>query len=239
MFERYTDKARRAIFFARYEASQSGSSYIVPLHLLLGLLRDNSYLFSKSGLRENATEFAEICRRFLPASGKKISTSVDLPLSDECRQALTHAAAEADQTGSEFITPKHLLLGLIKASDEVRGILKDHGVTAENMAVGEPDMAEQQGTTAAGAAFGGTTPLPGAFIEFVCQGKQVGSGALQFPNPVPRKDEEVVFSGEDEVQTFKVLAVKYHFEEPPKSRTRAHAWLAKIVIEVEPSGFNR
>ena len=63
MFERYTDKARRAVFFARYEASQSGSSNIVSLHLLLGLLRDNSYLFSKAGLRENSTEFAEICHR--------------------------------------------------------------------------------------------------------------------------------------------------------------------------------
>ena len=160
-------------------------------------------------------------------------------MSEECRQALTNAAAEADQTGSESITPKHLLLGLINASDEVRGILKDHGVTAENMAVGETAMAEQQGATAPGAAFGGTAHLPNAFIEFVCQGKQVGSAALQFPNPVPREGEEVVFSGEDEVQTFKVLAVKYYFEEPPKSRTRAHAWLAKIVVEVEPGGFYR
>jgi ATP-dependent Clp protease ATP-binding subunit ClpC len=28
MFERYTEKARRVIFFARYEASQLGSPYI-------------------------------------------------------------------------------------------------------------------------------------------------------------------------------------------------------------------
>ena len=35
--ERYTEKARRAIFFARYEASQFGSPYIETEHLLLGL----------------------------------------------------------------------------------------------------------------------------------------------------------------------------------------------------------
>ena len=39
MFERYTEKARRVIFFARYEASQYGSTYIETEHLLLGLLR--------------------------------------------------------------------------------------------------------------------------------------------------------------------------------------------------------
>ena len=33
MFERYTEKARRVIFFARYEASQFGSPYIETEHL--------------------------------------------------------------------------------------------------------------------------------------------------------------------------------------------------------------
>ena len=32
MFERYTEKARRVIFFARYEASQFGSPYIETEH---------------------------------------------------------------------------------------------------------------------------------------------------------------------------------------------------------------
>jgi len=40
MFERYTEKARRTIFFARYEASQFGSPYIESEHVLLGLLRE-------------------------------------------------------------------------------------------------------------------------------------------------------------------------------------------------------
>ena len=44
MFERYTEKARRTIFFGRYEASQFGSPYIESEHLLLGLLRENKGL---------------------------------------------------------------------------------------------------------------------------------------------------------------------------------------------------
>jgi ATP-dependent Clp protease ATP-binding subunit ClpC len=37
MFERYTEKSRRIIFFARYEASEFGSPYIETEHLLLGV----------------------------------------------------------------------------------------------------------------------------------------------------------------------------------------------------------
>jgi ATP-dependent Clp protease ATP-binding subunit ClpC len=44
MFERYTEKARRVIFFARYEASQFGAQWIETEHILLGLLREDKPL---------------------------------------------------------------------------------------------------------------------------------------------------------------------------------------------------
>ncbi|HSO73523.1 MAG TPA: Clp protease N-terminal domain-containing protein, partial [Blastocatellia bacterium] len=47
MFERYTEKARRVIFFARYEASQFGSHAIEAEHILLGLLREDKQLTEK------------------------------------------------------------------------------------------------------------------------------------------------------------------------------------------------
>lgn len=40
MFERYTEKARRIIFYSRYEASEFGAPAIETEHLLLGLLRE-------------------------------------------------------------------------------------------------------------------------------------------------------------------------------------------------------
>ena len=43
MFERYTEKARRVIFFARYEASEVGSPYIESEHLLVGLMRESGH----------------------------------------------------------------------------------------------------------------------------------------------------------------------------------------------------
>jgi ATP-dependent Clp protease ATP-binding subunit ClpC len=47
MFERLTERARRVLFFARYEASQLGSLSIETEHLLLGLLREGKGLTSR------------------------------------------------------------------------------------------------------------------------------------------------------------------------------------------------
>ena len=47
MFERYTDKARRVIFFARYEALQYGSRQIAPEHILLGLIRGDKTISTR------------------------------------------------------------------------------------------------------------------------------------------------------------------------------------------------
>ncbi len=47
MFERYTERSRRVIFFARYEALQYGSPMISPEHILLGLLREDKTISSR------------------------------------------------------------------------------------------------------------------------------------------------------------------------------------------------
>ncbi len=47
MFERYTEKARRVIFFARYEASQFGAAQIEAEHILLGLIREDKHLTTR------------------------------------------------------------------------------------------------------------------------------------------------------------------------------------------------
>jgi ATP-dependent Clp protease ATP-binding subunit ClpC len=58
MFERYTEEARRSLFFSRYEASELGSISIEPEHLLLGLIRLDqglpSRIFARSHLSVEA-----------------------------------------------------------------------------------------------------------------------------------------------------------------------------------------
>lgn len=114
MFERYTEKARRAIFFARYEASQYGSSRIEPEHLLLGLLREHRELGRRVLISPGSAEAvrAEIAKRSVPS--EKISTSVDLPLSEDCRRVLNNAVEEADRLSHRHIGCEHLLIGLLR-----------------------------------------------------------------------------------------------------------------------------
>ncbi len=114
MFERYTEKARRVIFFARYEASQFGSPYIETEHLLLGLLREDKALTNRF-LRSHAS--VESIRKQIEQHTtvrEKVSTSVDLPLSNECKRVLAYAAEEAERLSHKHIGTEHLLLGLLR-----------------------------------------------------------------------------------------------------------------------------
>lgn len=129
MFERYTEKARRVIFFGRYEASQFGSPYIETEHLLMGLLREDKALTNRI-LRTHAT--VESIRKQImenTAIREKVSTSVDLPLSDEAKRVLAYAAEEAEQLGHKHIGTEHLLLGLLREeSCFAAQILKQRGL---------------------------------------------------------------------------------------------------------------
>jgi len=114
MFERYTEKARRVIFFARYEASQFGAPYIETEHLLLGLLREDKAL----AFRFLATQgnFESIRQQIETASPSRqpVSTSVDLPLSNESKRILAYAAEEAERLSHKWIGSEHLLLGTLR-----------------------------------------------------------------------------------------------------------------------------
>ena len=114
MFERYTEKARRVIFFSRYEASQFGSPFIETEHLLLGLLREDKALTNRF-LRSHAS-FESIRKRIEGRTPirEKVSTTVDLPLSQECKRVLAYAAEEAERLSNRHIGSEHLLLGVLR-----------------------------------------------------------------------------------------------------------------------------
>jgi ATP-dependent Clp protease ATP-binding subunit ClpA len=114
MFERYTEKARRTIFFGRYEASQFGSPCIETEHLLLGLLREDTVLANCFLRAHNALELIRRQIETQSPARQKLSTTVDLPLSDECKRVLAYGMEEADRLGHDYIGTGHLLLGLMR-----------------------------------------------------------------------------------------------------------------------------
>ena len=114
MFERYTETARRVIFFARYEASQFGSAYIESEHLLLGLLREDKALANRF-LHSHAA--VESIRKEIEGRSdvrSATSTSVDLPLSHISKRVLAYAAEEGERLSHKHIGTEHLLLGLLR-----------------------------------------------------------------------------------------------------------------------------
>lgn len=149
MFERYTEKARRVIFFSRYEASMFGASAIEAEHLLLGLLRENKDLFTRfpaaklslDGLRERFGESTP--------PREKIDLAVELPLSPDAKRALAHAHEESERLGHRHIGTEHLLLGLLGVEGTPAAqVLRENGLEPALVREG---IAATYGGEAAGA----------------------------------------------------------------------------------------
>jgi len=129
MFERYTERARRVIFFARYEAAQFGSTTIETEHLLLGLIREDQNLPNRFMRNHWPIESIRIEIEGRTAFREKVSTSIDLPLSNECKRILAYAAEEAVRLNHRHIGTEHLLLGILREEKCVAAeILHERGL---------------------------------------------------------------------------------------------------------------
>src|SRR5689334_16619353 len=130
MFERYTEKARRVIFFARYEASQFGAIQIEAEHILLGLIREDRNLTYRFFHRSHATVESirrEIEGRTVPRD--RIPNNIDLPLAGEAKRVLAFAAEESERLGNRHIGTEHLLLGLLREENSIAAeILYERGL---------------------------------------------------------------------------------------------------------------
>lgn len=130
MFERYTEKARRVIFFARYEANQFGASQIEAEHILLGLLREDKNLTHRFFHRSHAN--VDSIRKEIEGRAvwrDRIREQIDIPLSGEAKRVLAYAAEESERLGNRHIGTEHLLLGLLREENSVAAeILYERGL---------------------------------------------------------------------------------------------------------------
>ena len=203
MFDRYTEKARRVIFFARYEASQFGAHQIESEHVLLGLLREDRFLFRHlmpSGWTEESVrrkiEFGAPVREM-------VSTSVDMPVSSEVQRILAYAAEEAESLGDAQIKTKHLLLGILREEDcVVAKLLHEDGVrlsTAREI-IGSTKLDGEMGV-GTGARF---VPIPSTDFVFSAHPEESGSGSSSTASRSPFRGRRIEFLNEADG---KVMAV--------------------------------
>ncbi len=119
MFERYTESGRRAVFFARYYATQAGAKEIRPHHILLGVARErNPRLDRFFQLRGRYQQLKSEIEAGDPPK-EPLDAQVDIPLDDAAKRVLTYAAEEAERLGHLPIEPEHLLLGLLREKDSI------------------------------------------------------------------------------------------------------------------------
>jgi Clp amino terminal domain, pathogenicity island component len=153
MYERFTQGARRVVFFAAFEARQYGSPWIETEHLLLGLLREGRSL-EKWFPGESNVEPAirgEIEKRI--TRREQIEESRETPLSQESKKVLVLAADTADQLGHHDIDLEHLLIAILRVETSVaaqiliaRGLKA--GPTLERFAKSPPprDLGDDKGS---------------------------------------------------------------------------------------------
>lgn len=130
MFEKYNEKARRALFFARYEASKLGSRVIESEHVLLGILREGEETVGEVFRRfqvkpEDIRREIEGERVFV----ERISSTAELPLSEESKKILAYASHEAESMLHQTVGSEHLLLGILRVEGCLAmRILGQHGL---------------------------------------------------------------------------------------------------------------
>jgi ATP-dependent Clp protease ATP-binding subunit ClpC len=111
MWQRFTERARRAILIAQEEAGLLQSKEVTTSHLLLALLSETD---SPTGQFLMATGMrADGVRQALANPSPAAATSADLHLSEEMKNLLTDSAHIARQLGHHDIDSHHLLLSLL------------------------------------------------------------------------------------------------------------------------------
>ncbi len=257
MFERYTEKARRVVFFARYEAAQFGDEMIGDAHLLLGLLREDKEIFQRvlrppgeTSSREAVLPIVEDLRRKVenaigpPRSPQ--STSPDLPLNNIAKRVLAYAAEEAEMMSHRHIGTEHLLLGMLREQGCVAAAVLQEArieiVTARELIAASEStykaptgyigsVAPWRDATFLGSTESGTRT---GVLEFVRDGKVIASVLGLVVSSVPRVGERVVLkSKKGEENSYRVEDLMYVYESFPPDMVVAPHRLTKVVIRLD------
>ena len=233
MLEKYTERARRTIFVARYEAAELGAQEIDNEHLLLGLIRESHHL-----LRYLPNlDYIDMLRNEVLATvpSREINASPNIPMAAAAKRCLAYAAEEAETLGHQNVGTEHLFLALLREPEsnvaklctkfgaglsKARQLLiaSDYEAATRPARLGYSASKEPQGCI--------------AFIE-ANSGERVGIAGLQSLAKVPREGEFVTLDDyRGTPKRFRVVEVTYHFHrDPPQAVASAHQ-LSSITIRV-------
>jgi ATP-dependent Clp protease ATP-binding subunit ClpC len=129
MFEKFTERGRKIIIYAKEEAEKRQNDYLGTEHLLLAILREEDSLpvniLKKMGLSPEELRM-EVERNI--SHGGSVLTFSEVPFTPRAKKVLELAVEEARLLGHNYIGSEHLLLGLIREDEGIAGkILRSFG----------------------------------------------------------------------------------------------------------------
>src|SRR5579871_1737485 len=132
MWQRFTERARKVVFYAQEEAQKFGEGYVSTEHLLLGLVRESdsvaARVLEKLGVSLNRIR-SEVEKQ-LPRGDAR--PNQDMTLTPRAKRVIDLAYDEARNLNNNYIGTEHLLLGLIREGDGLAGrVLAKLGVELE------------------------------------------------------------------------------------------------------------
>ena len=132
MWQRFTERARRVVFFAQEEAGKLGESYVSTEHMLLGLVRENdnvaARILERMGVSLSRIKI-EIEQQVQRGDGRQ---GQDMQLTPRAKRVIDLSYDEARQLSNEYIGTEHLLLGLVREEEGLAGrVLMKLGATLE------------------------------------------------------------------------------------------------------------
>ena len=135
IFDRYTEQARRAIYFGRLEANHRNAKFISVENLLLGLTWDkDSRVDRVAGLSFLEQEIRAILEMpSLPKMTVPYPRGVDTPLNDDAKRVLAYTVSEADLDKEFWIDTDHLLRGILHVPSDAASALNQKGHTLESL----------------------------------------------------------------------------------------------------------
>lgn len=132
LFPRFTEAARRTLFFSRYEAVSFGRLEIAPEHMLLGVIRGaGAATRAMLETAEITLDDARAAVATVNAPHDEVDEPVQVPFQSSTKTLFTVAAEEADRLGHEKIATVHIVAALLRGGGGPASFLTARGMTLD------------------------------------------------------------------------------------------------------------
>lgn len=117
-FNRFTQRAKRAIDLSLESAQNLGHKVVGSEHILLGLIKEQEGIAAKVLLKLGMTEKI-IEKRIIDIEGKVDSKEEDITLSPRSKQILELSGMFANKLKSNYIGTEHILLAIVQEGEGI------------------------------------------------------------------------------------------------------------------------